>query len=84
MKTTLDIPNDVYRHVKMKASSEGRKIRDLVTDGLVLVLRGTTVSDGKPIPSTAFDVMSDACGCTASGVSDLATHPKHMEGFGRA
>ena len=84
MKTTLDIPNDVYRQVKMKAASEGRKIRDLVTDGLVVVLHGTTVSDGKPTSSTAFDIMRDACGCATSGVSDLATHPKHMEGFGRA
>jgi hypothetical protein len=84
MKTTLDISSDLYRQVKVKAASEGRKIRDLVTDGLVLVLRGATVSDDKQTPSTAFDVMRDACGCTASGLPDLATHPRHMEGFGRA
>jgi hypothetical protein len=85
MKTTVDIPVDVYRQIKVKAASEGRKVRDLVADGLALVLRGATPSsDVKPTETTAFDVMTDACGCAASGVSDLATHPRHMEGFGRA
>lgn len=29
------------------------------------------------------DLMKDGCGIVDSGFSDLATNPKHMEGFGR-
>ena len=32
---------------------------------------------------TAFDMMKSACGILQGGPSDLATHPRHMEGFGR-
>lgn len=83
MKTTLDIPTDLYRQAKIKAATEGRKIRDLVTEGLVVVLRSGNVLEASAPPATAFKAMRDACGCAASGVSDLATNPKHMEGFGR-
>jgi hypothetical protein len=32
---------------------------------------------------SAFDVMKEACGIIKRGPRDLATHPKHMKGFGR-
>ena len=85
MKTTLDLPTDLYRQAKIKAATEGRKVRDLVTEGLVVVLRGGAATErAKATPVTAFDAMRDACGCAASGVSDLATNPKHLEKLGRA
>ena len=84
MKTTLDIPTDLYRQAKIKAATEGRKVRELVTEGLVAVLRGEKAAPAAARPATAFDAMRDACGCAASGVADLATNRKHMEGFGRA
>jgi len=84
MKTTLDIPPEIYRQAKIKAATEGRKIRDLVTEGLVIVLHQATVSGASGSPASAFDAMRSACGCAASGVSDLATNPKHLKAFGRA
>lgn len=84
MKTTLEIPSDIYRQAKIRAATEGRKIRDLVTEGLVVVLHQTTAMEAAKSPASAFDAMRGACGCAASGVSDLATNPKHMKGFGRA
>jgi len=38
MKTTLDIPNDLYREVKAVAALERIRIKDLVTEGLQLAL----------------------------------------------
>jgi len=38
MKTTLDIPNALYRQVKMRAARDGVKIKDLVAKGLTEVL----------------------------------------------
>ena len=38
MKTTLEIPDDLYRQAKVHAAHENRKMKDLVTEGLRLVL----------------------------------------------
>jgi len=38
MKTTLDIPNDIYRQAKALAALEDIRIKDLVTEGLMLML----------------------------------------------
>jgi len=37
MRTTLELPNDLMRHLKARAALEGRSLRDLV---LELVTRG--------------------------------------------
>ncbi len=38
MKTTLEIPDDIYRQAKVFAAQENRKMKDLVSEGLRLVL----------------------------------------------
>jgi hypothetical protein len=38
MKTTLEIPDDLYRLAKVQAAQENRKMKDLVSEGLRLVL----------------------------------------------
>ncbi len=38
MKTTLEIPDDIYRQAKIRAAHDNRKLKDLVSDGLRLVL----------------------------------------------
>jgi hypothetical protein len=40
MKTTLDIPDELFRQAKAKAALRGAKLKDLVADGLRLVLAG--------------------------------------------
>ncbi len=40
MKTTLDIDDELYRQAKAAAALSGRKMKDLVSDGLRLVLNG--------------------------------------------
>lgn len=32
MKTTLDLPSDLVREMKMRAAQEGRKLRDVATE----------------------------------------------------
>ncbi len=34
MKTTLDIPDDLFRDAKVKAAKEGLRFKDLVQEGL--------------------------------------------------
>ena len=43
MKTTLDIPDDLFREAKSQAALKGAKLKDLVADGLRLVLAGEVV-----------------------------------------
>ena len=82
MKTTLEIPTPLYRQAKAKAALEGRKLKDLVAEGLTLVLRSGPPLQAKEEPS-AYTVMKDIRGCLDSGLSDLASNPKHMKNFGR-
>ncbi|MGI8604501.1 MAG: hypothetical protein ACR2OZ_16130 [Verrucomicrobiales bacterium] len=39
MRTTIDVPDDLFRKVKAKAALEGQSLKDLVTEGLRLVLQ---------------------------------------------
>ena len=38
MKTTLEIPDSLFRQAKVKAAMDGRKMKDLVAEGLAFVL----------------------------------------------
>ncbi|MCL5098880.1 MAG: DUF2191 domain-containing protein [Candidatus Omnitrophica bacterium] len=48
MKTTLDIPDDLFRQAKAKAALEGRKLKDVVAEGLRMVLFGAPPEPRKP------------------------------------
>jgi hypothetical protein len=80
VKTTVEVPDDLYRRAKAEAALRGRKLRDLVEEGLRLVLE--TPHKGTRQPSLS-GLMKRARGTIDSGVPDLATNPKHLAGFGR-
>jgi hypothetical protein len=80
VKTTVDVPDDLYRRAKAEAALRGRKLRDLVEEGLRLVLEMPPKGTRQPSLS---GLMKRARGTIDSGVSDLATNPKHLAGFGR-
>jgi hypothetical protein len=48
MKTTLEIPDDLYREAKARAAMENRKIKDLVAEGIRLVLERSALADERP------------------------------------
>jgi hypothetical protein len=51
MRTTIDIPDDTYRALKIKAAREGMPVRQIVLDGIHRELhRGTDAKkhDGRP------------------------------------
>jgi hypothetical protein len=83
MKTTVDLPDDLARRVKAEAALRGRKLKDLVEEGLRLVLESPRKAGPETSPPTLHDLMKGACGVVDSGIPDLASNPKHMEGFGR-
>jgi hypothetical protein len=79
MKTTVEVPDDLYRRAKAEAALRGRKLRDLVEEGLRLVLEAPRKTRR---PSLAR-LTKRARGIVNSGTPDLASSPKHLSGFGR-
>jgi len=80
MKTTIEVSDELYRRAKAEAALRGRKLKDLVAEGLRLVLETPRETQGRQSLSA---LMKRARGTVDSGVSDLATNPKHLAGFGR-
>ncbi len=74
VKTTLEIPDELYRLAKVRAAHENRKMKDMVSEGLRLVLGMTkktpsshlrrmakapvTIRRGNVIPALSNDAMA--------------------------
>lgn len=81
LKTTVELSDELFRRAKAEAALRGRKFKDLVEEGLRLVLE--MPRHGKRGKPTLEELMAPARGVVDSGVPDLASNPKHMKGFGR-
>ncbi len=79
MKTTVELADDLYRRAKSEAALRGRKLKDLVEEGLRLVLETP-----RPTPKrrSFAGLMKEARGVIDFGVPDLASNPEHLKGFG--
>jgi hypothetical protein len=80
MKTTIEVPDELYRRAKAAAALRGRKLKDLFAEGLRLVLQKSSKRGATP---NLAQLMKPARGVMDSGVSDLASNPRHLKGFGR-
>ena len=80
MKTTVEVSDDLYRRAKAEAALRGRKLKDLVEEGLRLVLEAPR--DTHRSKSLAA-LMKGARGAVDFGVPDLASNPEYLAGFGR-
>jgi predicted component of type VI protein secretion system len=80
MKTTVEVPDELYRRAKAEAGLSGRKLKDLVEEGLRRVLDASAGPRPKP---TLAALMKGARGVVDSGVPDLGSNPRHLKGFGR-
>ena len=80
MKTTVELPDDLYRRAKAEAALRGCKFKELVEEGLRLALEPTRKTRRA---SSLAGLMKRACGAIDSGISDLGSNPEHLAGFGR-
>lgn len=87
MRTTIDIPDELLRRAKSEAALQGRKLKDLVTEGLRLALGEAAPAGGEPPPPpkkpTAHDLLKDLIFEDVDCPPDLASNPKYLDGFGR-
>jgi len=85
MRTTVDIPDDLFRRAKSEAALRGRKLKDLVEEGLRLLL-GMPQDKTEPPPPrklTAHDLLKDLIFDDPACPEDLATNKKYFDDFGR-
>ena len=80
MKTTVEVPDDLYRRAKAEAALRGRKLKDLIEQGLRLVLEAPSDATRH---SDLAGLMKHALGVVESGIPDLGSNPEHLRGFGR-
>jgi len=76
---SLKLPEALVARLEAEARSRQKSksaiIRDYLEQGLNGVQRGKRPS--------FYERVQDLCGVGHSGVPDLATNPKHMEGIGK-
>jgi hypothetical protein len=80
VKTTVELPDELFRRAKAEAALRGRRFKDLIEEGLRLVLQSPRKERARP---SLEELMRSARGVVDSGVPDLASNPKHLKGFGR-
>lgn len=80
MKTTVELPDSLYRQAKAHAALRGRKLRYLVGEGLRRVLEAPLSTTRHP---DLAGLMKQALGVVESGVPHLGSNPEHLTGFGR-
>jgi hypothetical protein len=84
MRTTIDLPDALFRRAKAAAALRGYRLKDLIEEGLRLALGEGDPQAGKPRPpSSLHEAMQDCCGIIADGPADYATNPDYLDGFGR-
>jgi hypothetical protein len=87
MRTTIDLPDDLFRRAKAEAALRGRKLKDLIEEGLRSVVDDPSPGE-KPVAAakraSVHDLMKDLIfDYDEDGPTDLSTNPRHFEGFGR-
>ncbi|HYN77222.1 MAG TPA: hypothetical protein VES73_05455 [Lamprocystis sp. (in: g-proteobacteria)] len=90
MKTTVELPDELLRQAHTEAARRGLGLADLLVEALRRVLPQAQRLDSKQaevrptvMAADLSALMADGAGIIDSGVDDLASHPRHLEGFGR-
>jgi len=88
MKTTVELPDELMTEVKVLAARERRRLGAMMAELLQTGLESRTAHPAKKKAKnkkqpTVYDLMKDSIGIVDSGITDLATNPKHLEGLGR-
>jgi hypothetical protein len=87
MRTTVDIPDELLRRAKSEAALRGRKLKDLVEEGLRLVLAPSPAGSEPPAQParrvSLHDLVKDLIIEDDDGPDDLSTNKKYFDDFGR-
>ena len=79
---TIELPDDLAARLEAASAHAHLPPEQFARAALEKALPAPAPEFPTDGPS-AYDLMKDGFGCVSSGVPDLATNPKHMEGFGQ-
>lgn len=75
---SLKVPEELVSRMdavaRARKTSRSALLREALEDKLKAAAR--------KYPPSLFDQSTDLCGLGDSGIGDLASHPKHLQGFG--
>jgi hypothetical protein len=74
---TIKLPEALKLQVEAKARFSGKSVSTVVREALA-----QKAGSKNRRKSTLHDRTKDLCGAGASGIPDLATHPRHLKDFG--
>lgn len=89
MRTTVDLPDELFRRAKAEAALRGRKLKDLIEEGLRQLLArpddgGRVAESAQPRRPSAHDLLKDLIfEYDENAPTDLSTNPKYFDDFGR-
>jgi plasmid stability protein len=75
MKTTLDLPDELMRTIKVRAAEQGRKIKDVVAE---LLRRGLSQASREPTISLAQRVKLPLVQCERPARPDREMTPERI------
>jgi hypothetical protein len=78
MKTTVEIPDELFREAKATAARNGSKLKDLVVEGLRFVL-GKTKTEKRHLRSPMITGKPGAAILTAARVSEIEANEAREE-----
>jgi len=74
---TIKLPEDLKLRLEAEARIRGKSVSALARESIAKTLKK---SGTKKL--SLYERSKDLCGAGSSGIPDLATNPKYMEGFG--
>jgi hypothetical protein len=86
-KLTIEFPEALSRKLARAAKQRRVPPVSIVREAVQSALRAPSTPKRKPFAGqpfvSAYDLMKDGLGCWDSGLGDLSTNKKHLEGMGR-
>jgi hypothetical protein len=83
MRTTLNIEDNLYKKVKAKAALEGRKVTELIEEGLGLVLntknKDVSMNSHKPLQLPTLDRSNGKMLFQGMNVDQIINHLKQLD-----
>ncbi len=77
---SIELPEGLAERIARAAAAEGMSREEYLRKAALERLERPGSEPGKRL--TAYEVSADLCGSVDSGVTDLASNPKYLEGFG--
>ena len=77
---TVKIPSQLERELRQLSAREHRPRSEVVRQAIQEYISNHTPSAP---PASALEQAGDLVGCFTGGPTDLASNPRHLDGFGR-